>query len=497
MSSDVHKDPKTETTSQAIIGFFFGNTFLYIADFFFSMVRLKLYSVEDYGFWLLSKSLCSIAVVISLLGLPLYLLITIPKLEAQGASYKLKPLLKNSFILVLFTNAVTVVLSVIAWQSNIFGDSMSIPFKYLPLFIISMSFKGMLDYVFIAFRQSILLIKLNILDTVLMSVISVGIYLIFKSISLVIWCVAAEMAFFCLIRVILIVKKLPGQRGEYEVSGDYSLQHLFQKSHEYGRWSIPTDLMWGGYTSMPLWVASYSGLKAAAHVGFALNMANVFFVPFSKISNILLQSLSRKCGGILKSIKCEVNRHQIILLPIFVILLSIYIFLVIGLIHFFFDKYREAIPYVQILLPSILFLFLFYLMKNVPMALEKIKLANIPEFFAFGFFLIAIFTGKTLLGIQGIFWALLLTRAMIVICMRLIYKEHAVLSFQWLPFAALILPVILFHYYGWKLLLFYPVIFFALFAWQREIFSTYWNIGKKELTRICLESSLSRLWRFR
>jgi len=497
MSSDIHKAPKTETTTQAIIGFFFGNTFLYIVNFFFSMVRLKVYSVEDFGFWRLSQSLAPIAVTISLLGLPLYLLITIPKLEAQSLIQKLKPLLKNSFLLVFFTNVVVVILSLIAWQSNIFGDSMSIPFKYLPLFVMSMSFKGVLDYVFIALRQSILLIKINILDIVLMSVISVGIYLIFKSISLVIWCVAAEMAFFCLIRVILIVKKLPVQRGEYEVDGDYSLQRLFRKSHEYGRWSIPTDLMWSGYTSIPLWVASYSGLKAAAHVGFALNMVNVFFVPFSKISNILLQSLSRKCGGILKSIKQEVNRHQSTLLPIFSILLSTYIVLVLGLIHFFFDKYREAIPYVQILLPSILFMFLFYLMKNVPMALEKIKLANIPEFFTFGFFLIAIFAGKALLGIQGIFWALLLTRAMIVICMRLIYKEHTVLSFQWLPFVALLLPVILFHYYGWKLLLFYPVISLALFAWQREIFSTYLNIGKKELMRIYLESPLSRIWRFR
>lgn len=485
MSSDIHKAPKTETTTQAIIGFFFGNTFLYIVNFFFSMVRLKVYSVEDFGFWRLSQSLAPIAVTISLLGLPLYLLITIPKLEAQSLIQKLKPLLKNSFLLVFFTNVVVVILSLIAWQSNIFGDSMSIPFKYLPLFVMSMSFKGVLDYVFIALRQSILLIKINILDIVLMSVISVGIYLIFKSISLVIWCVAAEMAFFCLIRVILIVKKLPVQRGEYEVDGDYSLQRLFRKSHEYGRWNIPTNLMWIGYTSIPLWLASYNGLKAAAHVGFALNMVNISLTPFAQISDILLQNLSRKCGGILDSIKREASKHQNMLLPVIVMLLSSYTISIIGLINIFFDKYRETIPYIQILMPSTLFLLLLYLMKNVPTSMEKIKHANIPEFFGFAFLGIVIFSLRDFGGIQGIFWALLLTRFALIIFARLIYQKYGVLSLRWLPFLTLQIPVILLYYYGWVSLLLYPIILGALLVWQRETFNMYWSIGKRELMRIC------------
>jgi len=476
---------KTETTTQAVTAFFFGNSFLYVINFLFSMVRLKIYSVEDYGFWRLSQSLAPIAAIISVLGLPLYLLITIPQIEAQGENYKLRPLLKNSFILVFFTNIVIIVFGVIAWRLNILGHSMFVPIKYLPFFVMSLSFKGILDYIFIAFRRSNLLIKLNILDSCLMFIISIGIYWISGSILLVIFSVAAEMAMFCIIRMILVIRKSPRMSIEYKVSLDYSLHSLFRKSHEYGRWNIPTNLMWIGYTSIPLWLASYNGLKAAAHVGFALNMVNISLTPFAQISDILLQNLSRKCGGILDSIKREASKHQNMLLPVIVMLLSSYTISIIGLINIFFDKYRETIPYIQILMPSTLFLLLLYLMKNVPTSMEKIKHANIPEFFGFAFLGIVIFSLRDFGGIQGIFWALLLTRFALIIFARLIYQKYGVLSLRWLPFLTLQIPVILLYYYGWVSLLLYPIILGALLVWQRETFNMYWSIGKRELMRIC------------
>jgi len=474
---------KAESTAQSMFNFFCGDIFLYLITFVGITARLKIYEVNDYGFWRLAQSLVPIVSVFIACGLPLYLLITIPKLDSLNRPTEIKDTIKKSIILIICANFVVISLSIIIILTKILPGNYLIPVTFLPLLIISASLNRLINNIFVALRKSKIVIGFNFLNLIFAIIISLGIYLVTRNIAWTLVCFAVGALVITIVQVFYVFKLLPKSKGVI-ASERVTYFSLFSKAINYGKWIIPSSLMWAGYSSIPLWIASSKNLAEVASIGFAIVVSTAFFVPFTRISDVFLQKISRERNENVLETIYKTKEGQNILLPFYLVSLSlfiIFIFLLIKLL--FWEKYGNAVPYTYILLSSMPFLFLFYLMKNVPITYEKIKLANIPEYIAFPIFLASLYPLYHLIGTMGIVISLFLARFFIVIFILLFYKRYSALSYKWTPFLILI-PLSLLTTYNYLWSIPYIVSLIFLLVNQREVIYKYWNFAKLQILPI-------------
>jgi len=452
----------TVTSSLLIMGGAVGEYGLALVS---SIVLTRLMSVHDYGLVSFLLSPVWIVSTICLFGLPFLFVCDVAKLEEKGRLAAVRGHLDRGLVIAVASSIIVTLLLVLAWTLRVLPDHNE-ALLILAIYASPASLMAFAGFVFTTLQRVRFAVASQLVLRLLTLVTVAGVYLATKNVvsavgaAMVPLLLVAVIEWFLLRRIVPPISPEDARVGYWEV---------LKRSASYGRWVVPQNVVAMAFMPAALWIVGFRSMTETAYLKIAFVLATMCSAPFVQLVSVLQQRLSRFASypgdDLLRTKGREV---QDLVMPIVLVVASLVIIVHrIGIQILYGPQYAPSSRHVMVLVPSVVFYILFYLMTLVPNARGRVDGTTKAYLAGFACFVALAWVLVGPLGAIGAAWALLLSRVVASMIILSVFSRHVVFSARWLVALPLLLLALLVN---WQTIFIVPAVgWLVALIWTRRI----------------------------
>jgi O-antigen/teichoic acid export membrane protein len=447
---------RTVASSLLVVG---GAAGEYGIAFVSSIILTRMMPVGDYGFMSFLLSPLGIVSNICLFGLPFLFLCDVAKLEERGDLTRVRSYLDRGLVIAVTVSLVATALFILSWFLGLLPDHNE-ALLILAVYACPASLVAFAGYVFASLQRVRFAV---IFQLILRLATLVTVVLAYSLAGSVVVAVAAAVLPLLIVAVLewLLLKRIVPRPADR--TGIVGRREVLRRSVSYGRWIVPQNIVATAFMPAAFWIVGFYSMTETAYLKIGVVLATLCTAPFVQLADVLQQRMSRFASYQEESLLRSKGREvQDIVMPAVIIVASLVIVVHRVAIRILYgSQYARSSIYVMVLVPSVVFYLLFYLIALVPNAKGRVDIATRAYVAELICFVGLAWASVRLVGAIGVAWAVLLARIMANLIMFLFFARHVVISARWM----VVLPLLLFAllanwwaaflipYFGWLILL--------------------------------------------